>query len=236
MFDRARLLPMPADQGEVLFLPVRHDPNRFHRAAICKQLPLARTDTDGQRAADTGPILSMVAVLGHSGHLGPLAAHVGFRAIKLPGGLWEPRALGAQWRSHVGADGIADPALRRLTPGQAFLFIQRAVASDEALRHPRGQRGDGPLQNSHVAAACRNVPVAEFIVDDQVLLGPDDHHGLIAPRAVVRHCGCMLVGFQNRRIHIQRGGALRCQRSCNNPQMWSANSPHPLKEGGGDGA
>lgn len=25
----------------------------------------------------------------------------------------------------------------------------------------------------------------------------------------------------------------RCQRSCNNPQLWSANSPHPLTEGGG---
>jgi len=26
--------------------------------------------------------------------------------------------------------------------------------------------------------------------------------------------------------------ALQCQRSCNNPQMWSMNSPHPLTEGG----
>ena len=34
--------------------------------------------------------------------------------------------------------------------------------------------------------------------------------------------------------HVSRFGLLwaECQRSFNNPQMWSLNSPHPLTEGG----
>ena len=32
-----------------------------------------------------------------------------------------------------------------------------------------------------------------------------------------------------------KGGGRACQRSSNNPQVWSLNSPHPLPEGGGDG-
>jgi len=31
---------------------------------------------------------------------------------------------------------------------------------------------------------------------------------------------------------LRAGHAGTCQRSCNNPQMWSMNSPHPLTEGG----
>jgi hypothetical protein len=35
--------------------------------------------------------------------------------------------------------------------------------------------------------------------------------------------------YEQTRQRVQR----ECQRSCNNPQMWSSNSPHPLMEGGG---
>ena len=36
---------------------------------------------------------------------------------------------------------------------------------------------------------------------------------------------------------IEKGGyVLFCQRSCNTPQLWSLNSPHPLTEEGDDGA
>jgi hypothetical protein len=72
----------------------------------------------------------------------------------------------------------------------------------------RWQPCDSSLQNPHIAAPSRDLAVTEFIVDKQVLLSPDGHDRLIPPRALVGHGRGVFVGFQDCRIHVQRGGSL----------------------------
>lgn len=41
VFQRSRIFPVPVNQREAIPLPVRHDREMLHRAAVRKQLPLA---------------------------------------------------------------------------------------------------------------------------------------------------------------------------------------------------
>jgi len=72
--------------------------------------------------------------------------------------------------------------------------------------------------------------IAELIVEDQVLLGPEHDHGLVTPGAVIGHGGGVLVALHERRVHIEgrsvrRRPRIRNTGRCQVRQVVPASTP-----------
>jgi hypothetical protein len=145
-------------------------------------------------------------VLGDVRDLGPGSDRVRLFAFDLPGRLGEAQDLGLEWRGHIGADSVRDRSL--LAPPKHGGFVERAVGAQEELRDPVGHVAHRLLQHAQVPAARRDLAIAELIVHNHVLLGPEHHHRLVAARPVVGHGRRVLVALHERGIHIQGGRRL----------------------------
>ena len=110
------------------------------------------------------------------------------------------------------------------------------------LRVLRGEDLDLVSRETGITAATVSAWRDQFVTSGQAGLksraadGRDDE--LARLKALV---GDLTMRLELSREAVQRlrGGAPLapgCQRSCNTPQVWSVNSPHPLTEGGSDGA
>ena len=82
-------------------------------------------------------------------------------------------------------------------------LVKGAVGAQGDCLHALGQIGHGLCQHAHVAAARRDVPVAELLLEAHVRLGPEDDAGVVALRPVVGHGRGVLVTLHERRIHIE---------------------------------
>ena len=129
--------------------------------------------------------------------------------------------------------------------GQPFLPIDRRERreSSRSLSGPIGQGARSPGGRASAASLASGPPPesGEFLLgrtgeriairltggqdvpgEDHQLAGRgDDRNAAIFPALEFAHKGPKGAG---------------CQRSCNIPQLWSLNSPHPLTEEGDDGA
>ena len=88
-----------------------------HAAPVGEEAPLALLDADGEIAAEAGPVLPMIAIVGDVGHLGPGADRLRLLPLPLPGGLREPADLGLELLGEVGADGVLDLLCPRTSGG-----------------------------------------------------------------------------------------------------------------------
>ena len=66
-----------------------------------------------------------------------------------------------------------------------------------------GQVGHGLFEDAHVATAGRDVAIAELVMQDDILFGPEHDDRLVAPRSVVGHGGRVLVALHERRVYIE---------------------------------
>jgi hypothetical protein len=103
----------------------------------------------------------------------------------------------------VRADGVGDRAIPVLAPAEHRRFIQGAVCAEAELLHALGQIGHGLFQNPHVPAARGDVRIAELVVEDDILLRPEHHDGLVAARPVVGHGRRGLIALHERGVHVE---------------------------------
>jgi hypothetical protein len=157
--------------------------------------------------SDARPVLPVVVVVRDVGDLGPRADRLRVFPLHLPGRLRQAEDLGLELGREVGADHVLH--VMGLAPPEDGLLIEGAVGAQAELRNPLGQVGHRLFQRAHIPTARGDVPVAELVVEDDVLLGPQHHHRLVAPGPVVGHRGRLLVALDERRIDVQGRGGLR---------------------------
>ena len=92
-----------------------------------------------------------------------------------------------------------------LAPPEDGRLVQGAVGAQADLRDPLGQIGHGLLQDAQVPAARGDMAIAELVMQDDILLRPEHHDRLVAPRPVVGHGRRVLVALHEGGVHIQGG-------------------------------
>jgi hypothetical protein len=85
------------------------------------------------------------------------------------------------------------------------VLVERAVAAQIDLGDAARQRGERLLDHPAVARAGRDIAVAELVGDDDVLLGPQRQHWLIATIAVICPLGRPFVAGDHGGVDVEGG-------------------------------
>ena len=85
------------------------------------------------------------------------------------------------------------------------MLVERAVAAQIDLGDTARQRHDRLLDHPAVARPGGNIPVAEFVGNDDVLFGPQRQHRLIATIAVICPLGRLFVTSDHGGVDIEGG-------------------------------